>query len=86
MKEVAHLGAQAALAAERDGARHKRLTAFRQHRCFAGVVFDHLRRMLVMIARRSRFMVRNGRGVWCGAVFCARGVRPSGAQVEQGCR
>ena len=80
------IAAQAALADERDGACRKRLTAFRQHRRLARLVFGRLRRMRVMIAGRSIFMMRSGRRAWCGGVFGAHGIRPSGAQVEQRCR
>ena len=80
------LGAQAALAAERDGARRKRLTAFRQHRRLARLIFDRLRRMRVTIARRSRVMVRNRHRAWGDSVFGTHRVRPSRTQVEERCR
>ena len=83
VQQVRVFPAQTALAAESNGARRKRLTAFRQHRRFARVVFDRLRRMGVMIAGRHGFMVRSGRRARGGSVFDAHGVRPSRAQVDQ---
>lgn len=83
VQEVAEIASQAALAAERDGARRKRLTAFGQDRRFTRLVRDRLRRVRMMIATGSDFMVAIGRRARCRAMVETRRIRPSRAQVEQ---